>query len=554
MRPQLFYLVWFVLALAQASATQLIDDEAYYWVHSKYLAWGYLDHPPMIALLVKAGYSLFQHELGVRLVPVLMNLFTIIITEKLIAQRNRAVYYAIVISLGALHLAGILAVPDTPLLFFTAIFFFAYKKFIEHTTWKYAALLGISAALLLFSKYHGLLVVMFTIISNPRLLLRGTTWLAAAITVLFLLPHVVWQSQHDWISLRYHLFESNINTYRLSNTTDYLLGQILLTGPVAGIILLPAAFLYKPANSLDRALKFTLFGIFLFFFLSTFRGKVEANWTMPMIIPLVVLGHHYIISHLSWMRMLWISLIPALVLILAARIYLVMDIGPDNAVKNRFHNNKEWVRDIAKKTGELPVVFNNSYQRASRFWFYAQKPSYSFNDYRERYNLFSFSPGNYSLLGNSVYHADIYELQNFPDSVVTKKGAVGIRYDSMFTPLGNLWISSESKTFNLSTTGNQLRLKFRTRCSDLVREFILQHPHIKTELWLGVFRNKQCVRQIQTRYTAMELIQTKTFEFVADMSGLPSGNYHLRFGMKAKDYFPTHCSDKIPVRVEEPGF
>ena len=62
----IFYAAWLVLALIQAWGTELFDDEAYYWVYSKFLDWGYFDHPPMIAVLIKIGYFIFPSELGVR--------------------------------------------------------------------------------------------------------------------------------------------------------------------------------------------------------------------------------------------------------------------------------------------------------------------------------------------------------------------------------------------------------------------------------------------------------------------------------------------------------
>lgn len=55
----LFYGLWLLLGLLQAGLTELQDDEAYYWVFSRHLDWGYFDHPPMTALLVKAGYAIF---------------------------------------------------------------------------------------------------------------------------------------------------------------------------------------------------------------------------------------------------------------------------------------------------------------------------------------------------------------------------------------------------------------------------------------------------------------------------------------------------------------
>ena len=83
-----FYTAWLVLGLAQSGLTELQDDEAYYWVYSKYLDYGYFDHPPMIAVLVKMGYAIFPNELGVRLFPLLLNVFSLFIIEKLLVNKS----------------------------------------------------------------------------------------------------------------------------------------------------------------------------------------------------------------------------------------------------------------------------------------------------------------------------------------------------------------------------------------------------------------------------------------------------------------------------------
>jgi len=36
----LFYLLWLLVGLIQAANTELLDDEAYYWVFSQHLDWG----------------------------------------------------------------------------------------------------------------------------------------------------------------------------------------------------------------------------------------------------------------------------------------------------------------------------------------------------------------------------------------------------------------------------------------------------------------------------------------------------------------------------------
>src|SRR5687767_12737796 len=97
-----FYAAWFLLGLLQAMFTELQDDEAYYWVYAQFLDWGYFDHPPMTALLIKAGSSVLDKELGVRMLPLILNTATIAITESLLENKNRKLFYAICLSLAAI--------------------------------------------------------------------------------------------------------------------------------------------------------------------------------------------------------------------------------------------------------------------------------------------------------------------------------------------------------------------------------------------------------------------------------------------------------------------
>src|ERR1700757_3197231 len=72
-----FLLAWTVLNIIQAATLELHADEAYYWLYSRYLDWGYFDHPPMVALFIRAGYVITHTELGVRLLTVLASSLTV---------------------------------------------------------------------------------------------------------------------------------------------------------------------------------------------------------------------------------------------------------------------------------------------------------------------------------------------------------------------------------------------------------------------------------------------------------------------------------------------
>src|SRR5215213_5585455 len=95
---QLFYGTWLLLNLVQSAATGLLDDEAYYWVYSRFPDWGYFDHPPMVAILIKAGYALFHNEFGVRLWFAVMSTFSVALIQKLLPVKDYPLYYTILLS------------------------------------------------------------------------------------------------------------------------------------------------------------------------------------------------------------------------------------------------------------------------------------------------------------------------------------------------------------------------------------------------------------------------------------------------------------------------
>ena len=546
-----FYSSWLVLALAQAASTELIADEAYYWVYSRFPAWGYFDHPPMIAMLIKAGYSIFHNELGVRLICALLSTFTILITESLINKKNPFLFYTIALSIGILQIAGFFAVPDTPLLFFTAVFFYVYKIYLQKINWQNALLLGLVISLLFYTKYHGLLIVLFTFLSNLKLVTRWQTWLIALFVLIFYSPHLIWQWHHDWVSFRYHLFESNVSAYKFSYTTDYILGQLLLAGPLACLILLPAAFSYKTKDGFEKALKFTLIGIYSTFLLSSFRGKVELNWPLPALIPMIVLSHQFIIDKISWIKPLRLIAFVSFPLIIGGRLYLAVDIGPDNSTKGRFHNNKASAKTVAEKTGDLPVVFNNSYQRASLFWFYSGKPSHSHNPYWDRRNNYNFWPTESNLLGKQVFIADIYDVHTFPDSVKTKKGWVGFRLDTLYAGLGGMKLEINNRYIQMPGTDSIFpTIKITPQIPEQYKNFVRGHPKLHTELLIGVFKGKELFKEFRMGITAQQLVElVGSFETSIDPR-FPKGKYTVRASVQSNSYLPTHNSNSIEIEFK----
>src|SRR6201996_3003913 len=66
-----FLLCWTIFNVLQAYKLEIHADEAYYWMYSRFLDWGYFDHPPMVALFIRIGDIIMHNELGLRLMTVL---------------------------------------------------------------------------------------------------------------------------------------------------------------------------------------------------------------------------------------------------------------------------------------------------------------------------------------------------------------------------------------------------------------------------------------------------------------------------------------------------
>jgi len=501
------------------------------------------------------GDFFFHNELGVRLFSLLLNTLTLVIVEKLVAKKNAPLFYVIVLSIAVLQASGFNAVPDTPLIFFTALFFWSYRKFLQHTNWANSFLLGLITAALFYSKYHGLLVVLFTVLSNLKLLTRYQTYFAGLVALLFFIPHLWWQYQHDWVSFRYQLLENNVEQYKPSFTVEYIVGQLLLPGPFAGIILLPAAFLFNARETFDRALKFTLVGIYIFFFVSSFRGSVEGNWTAPAIVPLVILSHNYFSQSASsfairgykWL----VRLLPVtLVLVLFARIAMIVDVLPVQAIRERFHSWHTWPQIMRQRTKGLPVVFENSYQRASKYWFYSGQITYSLNWYRERKNNYNFWPIEDSFLGKAVFLLDIYNLDSFQNKMATPIGMVGYKYDSAFSSFGKVKFIPTQTMESMEGGVRFLEMTVRAQLSQNYYNYIMTHPELQTEVIIGVFGKHGWIKDVPVEYSLMEMIQRPRLLRFLNLD-LRGKDYYLIFSIyRTGNITATHNSDKIYIPAQ----
>jgi dolichol-phosphate mannosyltransferase len=196
-------------ALRAALAAQLpvISSEAYYWLWSRELAWGYYDHPPIVALVMRLGSPWLDYSpLGVRLGHLLLSALGSLLFYALclrLVRPRAALACLVVLGFAPLWLPfGVLGTPDGPLLFFWVLALFLF-----HHAWSRDRLglwlaAGASTGLTILSKYNGFLLlptffgILLLSARGRRQLLSPRPYLALLIALLVFAPNLIWNAQH----------------------------------------------------------------------------------------------------------------------------------------------------------------------------------------------------------------------------------------------------------------------------------------------------------------------------------------------------------------------
>ncbi|HEX5751336.1 MAG TPA: glycosyltransferase family 39 protein [Archangium sp.] len=368
-RPLHFFLFWLVLNLVQAAFTELTSDEAYYWFYSRSLEWGYYDHPPFIALMVRLGYALFPNELGVRLVNVMLNALSVLLLFRLVPREHpgRDTLIALmVLSLPLLNYLAFIIFPDGPLLFFLVLFLLGYKRFLEKEDLAAVLLLGCSTALMLYSKYHGVLVVGFTVLSNLRLLRSPRFWLSMVLGLVLFLPHLGWQYAHQFPTFQFHL-KGRTTAFTTRYLLEYVSQQLPAIGP--GLLFIP--FAVRAQDRFERALRFLCVGTFGFFLFTALKAFVHFHWTSIALFPLLLLASRFYEEE-KHKRLFRFLVLPLAFAVVVLRLYLMFRIFPVNHLNvDYYHGRKLWAEDIEKVAGDRPVLFGDNFRESSLYSFYS---------------------------------------------------------------------------------------------------------------------------------------------------------------------------------------
>ena len=328
-----------------SAVLQLHPDEAYYWLWSRYLDVGYFDHPLMVAYFIWLSTLFSKSELWVRLSGSLVVLLLSGLLWRLALQLFKSVPVAagsvLLFNLYPLTLLGMIVItPDVPVLLFWSVCVYVFWQIIrsQQAGWWY--LLGVMFGMALLSKYTAILMVpcflFYLLLTEDRRWLKTIhPYLAMGLGLVFFLPVVLWNREHEWVSFIFQLKHGlDAQDVVVSQAGEYSAGQMLLVGPVVWLL-----GLYAAGVSLYRRDKATLLlvctavPIILFFGFTSLRKLAGPNWPAFAYFSFSLLVSQYCLAGDSKIRRsLWsLALVSTAALSLAATLHARFSVIPLSA-------------------------------------------------------------------------------------------------------------------------------------------------------------------------------------------------------------------------------
>jgi 4-amino-4-deoxy-L-arabinose transferase-like glycosyltransferase len=301
------------LVAAQAGAARRLEltfDEAYYTLWSRALSFGYLDHPPMVALLIRASTALFGgSELGVRalslgLVGAMPALIAFIAWRLFRSAETAALAALMWVAMPLVLVGGVFVTPDAPLVVFWTLGLAGLVELWRSGDARWLIALGAALGLALESKFTaaffaaGVLLALLATPSLRRWLVSPALYAGIAVALAIFAPFAVWNAAHGWATFAKQLGRTPPHEFAPIHVAEFLASQILLINPLVFAALVPALATIPwrvPASpgsrgEARRILACTIAPAALYFLMHSAHDRVEGNWLAPVYPALAILA------------------------------------------------------------------------------------------------------------------------------------------------------------------------------------------------------------------------------------------------------------------------
>ncbi|GAC1351320.1 MAG: glycosyltransferase family 39 protein [Polyangiales bacterium] len=220
----------------------LFRDEFYYLACGERLSWGYVDHPPLIALTAKlTRVALGESASALRLLPAISAAALVLLTASLARELGGA-WFAQALACIAVTIAPIYLLAHNtlsmnafePLLWTSCVLVLA--RVLQRNRPRELLLLGPLVGFGLLNKHSmiwlcGGLVFGLLLSKHRSILLRKELWLGALIAFVIALPNLIWEVAHRFPTLE---FMRNAQSHKnvALGPLEFVLAQVRIMHPL----------------------------------------------------------------------------------------------------------------------------------------------------------------------------------------------------------------------------------------------------------------------------------------------------------------------------------
>jgi 4-amino-4-deoxy-L-arabinose transferase-like glycosyltransferase len=456
----------FILRLFYINSMGLVADEAYYWDWSRHPAFGYFDHPPMVAWLIFLSTRLFGATVfGVKFVAVacsfLASLFTYRLAKKYVEKKSSFVILILLSNFIILFgVGGLVATPDIPMVLFWSLSLLAAHAFIfgkGRFSW---LLLGVFMGCGLLSKYLFVLFIISLLVfllwskEHRRLLQSTRLWAAMLAALMLVLPNILWNSHHQWISVMYQMGHGlgGKSFPRIDFLGDFIGGQIgvLSVFPFVVLVLCVINETRFHLNNPKRMFVLAFFIVPLIFFtFSSLQKRVEPNWPcgayVSGLLLVAFLWEETIIFNRHFLRrFVFFSTIITVAATLVVLMHVqrpLLPLPPDKDPTIQARGWRQWarrvdsVRKVIDPTITMPL-FTKLYQDAAFLAFYLPDHPHTLAlSIGSRQSQYSLSKDIAGLFGKRVLLVIPVRDSVLPSDIVRRLDGIGNRSIVYYSPV-----------------------------------------------------------------------------------------------------------------------
>ena len=250
-------------------------DELYFLECGRHLAFGYVDHPPLIPWIARLAEELGGGLIALRLPAIAAGVGTMAVTALLVrlwgggAWAQALALLCLLVAPAHLRVAAMLNIPVFEVFLSTVTVYFVARAIQRGERWTWL-LAGGALGLAILAKHSSLVwgAALFAgLLGAPsrRVLASRWPWLGGAVALAFFVPNLLWQMDNGFATLEF-MGQLRHDVLELQGRGLFVAGQLLYFHPLAVPVWLAGlGFAFTPAGRGERPFALLFLGMFGFF-------------------------------------------------------------------------------------------------------------------------------------------------------------------------------------------------------------------------------------------------------------------------------------------------